>query len=91
LSEGYAYDARQTDHAWVEQRAYLFDPAEEDLPDLFDPAGDLDEVSWWPMDAETMTRIPAGQAPVINEALEAARGAGRLDEELAKRLIRRAV
>ncbi len=91
LSDGYAYDARQTDHAWVEQRAYLFDPAEEDVPDLFDPAGDLDEVSWWPLDVETMTRIPAGQAPVINEALEAARGAGRLDEELAGRLIRRAV
>jgi ADP-ribose pyrophosphatase len=91
LSEGYAYDARQTDHAWVEQRAYMFDPAEEDVPDLFDPGGDLEEVSWWPMDVETMTRIPAGQAPVINEALEAARGAGRLDEELAERLIRRAV
>jgi hypothetical protein len=64
---------------------------DENIPDLFDPAGDLDEVSWWPMNVETMTRIPAGQAPVINEALEAAREAGRLDEELAERLIRRAV
>lgn len=91
LSEGYAYDARQTDHAWVERRAYLFDPAEEEAPDLFDPAGDLEEVSWWPMSIETMTRVPAGQAPVIHEALEAARAAGRIDAELAEQLMRRAV
>jgi ADP-ribose pyrophosphatase len=91
LNEGYAYDARQTDHAWVEQRAYLFDPVGEDVPDLFDPSGGLEEVSWWPMNVETMTRLPAGQAPVMNEALEAAREAGQLDEELAERLIRRAV
>ena len=89
--EGFTYDRRQTDHAWVERRGYLFDPAGEEAPDLFDPRGDLEDVSWWPLTADTMMRVPAGHAPFVHEALEAGRRAGWLDEDLAERLIQRAV
>ena len=88
LSEGYIYDARQTDHAWVEQRAYLIPPS-EDLPDLFEPPGAFDDVSWWPLDADTGSRIPSGQAEQTRLAVERLRDSGTISADQAERLLLR--
>ncbi len=88
LTEGYVYDARQTDHAWVEQRAYLI-PSEEELPDLFDPSGVFEDVSWWPLTADTANRIPAGQARQVHLAVERLRDAGTIDADVAEALLAR--
>jgi ADP-ribose pyrophosphatase len=88
LSEGYVYDARQTDHAWVEQRAYLI-PASEDVPDLFEPSGAFDEVSWWPLNADNARRIPSGQAGQARLAVERLRDSGFISADQAERLLSR--
>jgi len=69
LSDGYTYDPRQTDHAWVESRCYLPDASDNDVPDGFEPGGEFDEVKWWPLDAEVVNRVPSGQAQFIREAI----------------------
>jgi ADP-ribose pyrophosphatase len=90
VSEGYAYDARQTDHAWVEVRAFVVDAEEGGAPDVLEPGGDFDELSWWPLDGSTMTRMLAGQAAATQAALDHARAEGWLDEETFERLASRA-
>jgi ADP-ribose pyrophosphatase len=87
LSEGYAYDPRQTDHAWVEQRAYLLPPEDADLPDLFEAPEAFDELGWWPLAKETVSRIPSSQAGLITLAIESCRDSGRIDPEVAERLV----
>ena len=88
-SEGYVYDSRQTDHAWVVSRAYLVAAEDGNAPDLFTPTDYFPEVGWWPLDAETINRIPAGQASMIRGALEKLRDAGRLAADRATELLAR--
>ena len=87
LYEGYTFDARQTDHAWVERRAYSLPSEAQDLPDLFEDSGTFENLGWWPLTAETTTRIPSEQAGLVRRALEHARDSGRLDTELAEQLL----
>ena len=87
LSEGYAYDPRQTDHAWVEQRAYLVPTEDPGLPDLFEAPEAFDELGWWPLAKETVSRIPSSQAGLISLAIEHGREQGRIDPEVAERLL----
>jgi ADP-ribose pyrophosphatase len=65
--EGYIYDPRQTDHAWVESRAFLVLPA--DAPSLLAPGGEFDELKWWPLSGETVNRVPSEQARFIRESV----------------------
>jgi ADP-ribose pyrophosphatase len=89
LTEGYVYDARQTDHAWVEQRAYLI-PYAEVPPDLFDPRGDFEDVSWWPFTRDTLNRIPAAQAREVGLGVEHLRDSGAIEAESADADLKRA-
>jgi ADP-ribose pyrophosphatase YjhB (NUDIX family) len=89
LSEGYTFDARQTDHAWVESRAYLFSSEEANLPDLFEGSATFDSLGWWPLSAKTMARIPSEQAGLVRSGLEHARDAGQVDADLVDRLLAR--
>ena len=67
--EGYTYDPRQTDNAWVESRAYLVQLEGDALPSTFTPGGDFDEVKWWPLEAGTINRLPPGQARFLRECV----------------------
>jgi ADP-ribose pyrophosphatase len=87
VSQGYVYDARQTDHAWVEGRGFLLTADAEQAPDVFHPTEHFDEVGWWPLDAETARQIPSGQATQLLPALERMKEIGRIDAELIDRLI----
>jgi ADP-ribose pyrophosphatase len=89
LHEGYAYDPRQTDHAWVEVREYLLDGEEETVPDLFEPVGDFEELEWWTLDASTLNRIPPGQAEAVQRGLTRALDEGRVAGDVAERLLSR--
>ena len=90
VSEGYAYDSRQTDHAWVEKRGYVVDADQEPAPDVLEPGGEFEELSWWPLNGSTMTRLSAGQAQVAQAALEHARASGKIDDDTFERLVSRA-
>jgi ADP-ribose pyrophosphatase len=67
--DGYTYDPRQTDHAWVETLAFLVLDKHEDFPGVFESPGQFDEVRWWPLDPDTVNRIPTGQARFVRDAI----------------------
>ena len=83
--EGYTYDSRQTDNAWVETRAFLVLP--DEAPTLLTPGGEFDEIKWWPLDDETVNRVSAGQARFIRESVSHLIESGRMDEAAADRLL----
>ena len=85
--EGFTYDPRQTDHAWVESQAYLLFEDGGQYPDTFKPEGEFDEVKWWPLTAETVNRVPAGQAKFIRKALTKLKEKGQIEEALAEQLL----
>jgi ADP-ribose pyrophosphatase len=79
ITEGYRYDPRQTDHAWVETRGTLIVVGGDDVPDLFEAGGEFDEAGWWPLDADTANKLPSGQAGILREAVALLRKSGRMD------------
>ena len=85
LSDGFAYDARQTDHAWVTSRAYLLLP--EHAPTHLTAGGDFDTVKWWPLKAETVNQVPSDQARFIREGVLALVEQGRYERAEADALI----
>jgi ADP-ribose pyrophosphatase len=70
VCDGYVYDPRQTDHAWVEICAKSvhcrFDQAETS----FHPSSQFEDVRWYPLDPGTINRVPSGQANFVREAVK---------------------
>ena len=89
LSEGYTYDSRQTDHAWVEGRAYLLVSGDGSAPDTFTSSENYEEIAWRPFDSETVNRLPAHQARFAREAAKGMVAAGILSGDLADRVLAR--
>jgi ADP-ribose pyrophosphatase len=87
IFEGFTYDQRQTDHAWVESRVYLLDAGNLGAPESFNPGGDFDEVKWWPLTAETVNKVPSGTAGFIREAVIALKNSKRIDAGAAESLL----
>ncbi len=85
--EGFTYDPRQTDHAWVVTQSYLLDATEGEVPDGFEPGGAFDEVKWWPLEASAVNRVPPGQAPFIREAVTRLVALGRMTPSDGKTLL----
>jgi ADP-ribose pyrophosphatase len=85
VSEGYTYDSRQTDNAWVESQALLLVPKE--APTLLSAGGAFDEIRWRPLDAEFVNRLPADQAAFVREGMPAMVENGLLDQVAADRLL----
>jgi len=83
--EGYTYDSRQTDHAWVETRVSTVEP--EKAPALLTSGGEFDEIRWWPLDAGTVNRVPAGQARFVRESVPYLIESGRMNQAAADRLL----
>jgi ADP-ribose pyrophosphatase len=87
--EGFTYDRRQTDHAWVETRAFLLHGGVEDQPATFAPGGAFDEIRWWPLDADTVNRLPSDQAQFVRESVTRLVETGRLDQSQGEHLLER--
>jgi ADP-ribose pyrophosphatase len=85
--DGFTYDPRQTDNAWVESRSFLVLVEDSSAPRMFDSGGVFDEVRWYSLDAETVNRVPPAQARFIRAAVERLRDLGRMDAEAATRLL----
>jgi ADP-ribose pyrophosphatase len=85
--EGYTYDPRQTDHAWVESRVFLLDAGDGAAPETFEPGGEFDEVKWWPLTAQTVNKVPAGTARFIREVVTALKGSNRMETGAAETLL----
>jgi ADP-ribose pyrophosphatase YjhB (NUDIX family) len=87
IHEGFTYDARQTDHAWVDGQAFLLLLDASSGPGAFEPVGEFDEVGWWPLNAATVNRVPSRHAPFIRDAVQSLAGAGDIDPEAAETLL----
>jgi ADP-ribose pyrophosphatase len=85
--EGYTYDPRQTDHAWVERQADLFHCDMDAAPGTFEPGGEFDEVKWWLLDADTVNRVPSGGARFIRETVKKLMETDRMEKSLAEKLL----
>jgi ADP-ribose pyrophosphatase len=81
ISEGYSYDPRQTDHAWVEMRAFLYRDETDAAPDLFLPGREFEKVSWRLMDSKTINRVRPEQANIIRDVIKHLQTKGILDME----------
>jgi ADP-ribose pyrophosphatase len=68
VAEGYTYDPRQTDNAWVETKAFLVLPQE--APTLLTPGGEFDEIKWRPLAADEVNSLPSDQARFVRESIE---------------------
>lgn len=82
---GYVYDARQTDHAWVEALALLL--RGDEAPDRFRPGGDLDSLEWWPLSAGVLNRLPEDQAGFLRRCVPRLVEEGRLPSAEGRALL----
>ena len=86
INEGYYYDARQTDHAWIELRAYIEEPESEFDSGPFRPTDAFEELEWLPMTPETINNIGAAAARLVHEAITRLIEKGAIDEKMAKEI-----
>jgi ADP-ribose diphosphatase len=89
IVEEFTFDARQTDHAWVETRVFLTFDAAGELPDVLAVGGGFDTLQWWPLNAETVNRVPSDQADFLRVSVERLAATGRLESAVAKALLAR--
>ena len=85
--DGYSYDARQTDHAWIEIQARLFQFGDGSGSFRFRPGDHFDEVEWWRLEARTVNRLQSNQARLVREAVTRLRETESIDSELAVLLL----
>ena len=86
--DGYTYDRRQTDHAWVESRAFLFHGLAEEMPGTFEPGGEFEEVGWWPLDSDTVNQLPSDQARFVRKSVTTLIETERLNRSVGEKLLK---
>jgi ADP-ribose pyrophosphatase len=87
IFEGYTYDPRQTDHAWVETNVYLFFDGENSFANSFNAWKVFDEVVWLALDDKIVNRLPSSSAPFVREAVKKLSETKRMSTEAAERLL----
>ncbi|MEM7583559.1 MAG: phosphotransferase [Acidobacteriota bacterium] len=87
LQDGYVYDPRQTDHAWVESRAVLFALPWSGPSIKLVAGGDFNEVRWRPLTAGNVNRLPSDQARFIRLAVSALLEKASMDQDQARLLL----
>jgi ADP-ribose pyrophosphatase len=87
LSEGYSYDTRQTDHAWIELETRLYHLEPESQPTTFRPSGSFEEIEWWPVDPDTVNQLPPSQSQLVREAVRHLMERGGVERDWAMGLL----
>ncbi len=59
------------------------------MPGTFEPGGEFDEVGWWPLDADTVNRLPSDQARMVRESVTRLIESERLDRSVGEELLER--
>lgn len=68
LREGYAYDPRQTDNAWVELEGRLYHLTIDEQSRSFRPASSSQDVEWWPLEPGTLNSLSSSDAELVRKA-----------------------
>jgi ADP-ribose pyrophosphatase YjhB (NUDIX family) len=87
ILEGYSYDARQTDHAWVEMQARLFHQDDGCKPLRLFAGGKIEDVEWRPLVARTVNDLPSNLARPVREAVKQLRETARIEHAQAMALL----
>ena len=87
LQDGYVYDARQTDHAWVESHAVLFTVPWGATSGSIKAGGDFTEVRWRPLTAHNVNRVASDQARLIRTAVARHMERRSMDQDQAEMLL----
>ncbi len=85
--EGYTYDPRQTDHAWVEVSACHVHAEGEATPSGLRPGGVLEEIRWLPLSDKTINSLPSNQAGFVRAAIKRLQELGHMVEADAEALL----
>ena len=80
IHEGYSYDERQTDNAWVETTTFLYCFKGGIAPVNFSPNREYDEVNWHPVGEQVLEAVHPGSAETISLALKTLQEKGVLEE-----------
>ena len=67
--QGFIYDDRQTDHAWVEVSTFLYVYTYTEAPTNFDADREFDEVAWLPLHPELLETLHPSLVNFVSEAL----------------------
>ena len=87
LKSSYTYDARQTDHAWVETTGLLLVGKAEDLPKRFQIESEAEDPMWLFLDADLINRLPPGQARMMSDVVRALADSGHLAADQGERIL----
>ncbi|TDJ17932.1 MAG: hypothetical protein E2O65_07260 [Gammaproteobacteria bacterium] len=88
IAEGYSYDERQTDHAWVELEARLYHMNADAQPTALQPSGaGIQDIEWWPLEPATINSLPSTQAQLVREATRRLMDRGAIERDSAKQLL----
>jgi ADP-ribose pyrophosphatase YjhB (NUDIX family) len=85
--EDYIYDARQTDHAWIEIQAQMFNLGNDSGQVRFRPGHGFEEIEWYRLDARTINRLPSNQARLVREAVTKLRETDSIEKALVASLL----
>ena len=89
LFDEYYYDPRQTDHAWVELRAYLFKPELALETGPLQPTDAFEEVEWIPLTVATVNDFSSSGARLVRNAVLRLKDSGVIDVNYATKLLQK--
>jgi 8-oxo-dGTP pyrophosphatase MutT (NUDIX family) len=87
IDDGYYYDPRQTDHAWIELTAFLCHSEEHFTDVTLSATETFQEIDWRPLSSETINDIDSGGAALVRRAANCLREAGVLKQNTARRIL----
>lgn len=70
IFEGFSYDPRQTDNAWIEISTFLFCYPFDSAPIDFNSDREFEEIEWWPVNEETQKNLHPVQAFFVKIAIK---------------------
>ena len=86
INEGYMYDPRQTDNAWVETHALLIKITGVES-EVITQTGTFEEVKWRPLDADTINRMNSQQSAIVRDGLQLLADSGGISRSKVKTLL----
>jgi ADP-ribose pyrophosphatase YjhB (NUDIX family) len=88
IAEGYSYDERQTDHAWVELEAQHHYMDADSQPSALPSSGaGIQDIEWWPLEPATINSLPSTQAQLVREAIRRLMDRDVIERDSAKQLL----
>jgi ADP-ribose pyrophosphatase len=88
IAEGYSYEKRQTDHAWVELEAQLYHLDADARPSALRSSGaGIQDIEWWPLESTTINSLPSNQARLVREATRRLMDRGVIERDAAVQLL----